>query len=234
MAKKRVPISTELSAEVMFASDRTCCVCNERGKSVQIHHIDEDPSHNTFDNLAVLCLQCHDDTQITGGFGRKLNAELVLKYRDKWYSRVSARREEVDRKAIERVVGTKKKTTPIATVDYSEERSDSMLEYVNSLPEYGTELKAKLRRKLDSGVTATMVQATYDYIDALQGILVVSQDSWNLTLPHADGSRVKGLESISTSRSLDISSMSHKRSVLPQFRIIRSNFGVSAISDHNA
>lgn len=172
MTKKRVPISAELSTDVMFASDRTCCVCNERGKSVQIHHIDEDPANNVFENLAVLCLQCHDETQITGGFGRKLNAELVTRYREQWYSRVIARREEADRDAVERVVGTRAKSALIGTIEHSEERVDAILEYVNSLPEYRTKLRARLDPELDSGVTARMVQASYDYIDSLRGILV--------------------------------------------------------------
>ncbi len=120
----------------MFLADRTCCVCNERGKAVQVHHIDEDPSNNDFENLAVVCLQCHDDTQIKGGFGRKLNAELVIKYRSEWLVRVRKRRDEADQNAISRVSGRKRITHPIGTIEYSEERNDAILEYVNSLPEY--------------------------------------------------------------------------------------------------
>ena len=39
--KQRIPIPIELSDEVLKLSDRTCCVCREKGKDVQIHHIDE-------------------------------------------------------------------------------------------------------------------------------------------------------------------------------------------------
>lgn len=46
MAKNRKPIPEDLAANVIFQSDFTCCVCREREKSVQIHHINEDPSHN--------------------------------------------------------------------------------------------------------------------------------------------------------------------------------------------
>ena len=63
MAKDRVPIPPEIAAELLFASDHTCCVCRDRGRAVQIHHIDEDPANNTEENLSVLCLLCHDDTQ---------------------------------------------------------------------------------------------------------------------------------------------------------------------------
>jgi 5-methylcytosine-specific restriction endonuclease McrA len=65
-AKHRTPIPDDLAAEVLFVADRTCCVCQERGKAIQIHHIDENPSNNTFENLAVLCPQCHNDTQLVG------------------------------------------------------------------------------------------------------------------------------------------------------------------------
>jgi hypothetical protein len=75
----------------MFASDRTCCVCRREKDRVQIHHIDEDPSNNTFDNLAVVCLHCHSDTQRTGGFVRGVNAELVRLYNSSWRDVVKLR-----------------------------------------------------------------------------------------------------------------------------------------------
>jgi len=114
----------------MFASDSTCCVCRERGKAVQVHHVDEDPSNNRFANLAVLCLECHNQTQLSGGFGRRLNADLMIKYREEW------------------------------------------LAHVESLPDLRAGLRKTAQAQWDSGVTATMVQASYDYIDALQGVLV--------------------------------------------------------------
>src|SRR5215207_522045 len=92
MTPRRTKIPSDLAADVMFAADRTCCVCHEPRRSVHIHHLDEDHSNNDPDNLAVVCLQCHDDTQLSGGFGRKLNANLVRRYRDDWYASVAARR----------------------------------------------------------------------------------------------------------------------------------------------
>lgn len=93
---------------------------------MQIHHIDENPSNNNVENLAVLCLQCHDDTQIKGGVGRKLNAELVIKYRSEWLVRVQQRRDEADQNATSRVSGRKRITHPIGTIEYSEERNNAM------------------------------------------------------------------------------------------------------------
>ena len=97
MTKKiRVPIPEDISAEILFLSDRTCCVCTTRGKQVQIHHIDENPANNNIDNLAVLCFECHDLTLIKGGFGRKLDASQIIKYRKDWLDRVKQRKEKAD------------------------------------------------------------------------------------------------------------------------------------------
>jgi tetratricopeptide (TPR) repeat protein len=90
--KARTPIPSEMAARVLFLSDRTCCVCRVQGKPVQIHHIDENPSNNSFKNLAVLCFDCHRETQIRGGFDRKLDADQVTLYRDDWYRTVAQQR----------------------------------------------------------------------------------------------------------------------------------------------
>lgn len=173
--KNRIPIPTEMSTEVMFASDSACCKCRERGKTVQIHHIDDDPSNNSFKNLSVLCLECHNETQIHGGFGRKLNSDLVIKYRDEWIERVKTRRDEADRLAISRVAGISLNDDEFIFTEkmpYSEERGDKILEYVNSLPDLRREIESKAQSDWDSGVTARMVDASYEYVHALEGILV--------------------------------------------------------------
>lgn len=99
--KKRVPLPKSLSAQVLFDSDRTCCVCRQRGKPIQIHHIDEDPSNNAISNLSVLCLECHELTQISGGFGRKLDADQVMLYRDQWTASISTLRGRPDSNPVE-------------------------------------------------------------------------------------------------------------------------------------
>jgi hypothetical protein len=90
--KVRIPIPDDVAANVLFRSDRTCCVCHKAGKQVQIHHINENPADNDPSNLAVLCLECHAQTQISGGFGRRLNSKLVTLYRDHWLSVIEMRR----------------------------------------------------------------------------------------------------------------------------------------------
>ncbi len=51
MKKDRVAIPQELADRVIFAADRTCCVCRQPHRNFQVHHIDEDPSHNVFAKL---------------------------------------------------------------------------------------------------------------------------------------------------------------------------------------
>jgi hypothetical protein len=100
MAKKdRKPIPNETAARVLFLADRTCCVCRGKGKPVQIHHIDENPANNDLRNLAVLCFDCHRETQIRGGFDRKLDADQVILYRDDW-NRIVARRRATEEVAM--------------------------------------------------------------------------------------------------------------------------------------
>ncbi|HWZ46479.1 MAG TPA: DUF3298 domain-containing protein [Candidatus Saccharimonadales bacterium] len=92
--KQRVEIPAAVAATVLFQSDRTCCVCRQRGKPIQIHHIDDAPRNNESDNLAVLCFDCHRDTQIRGGFDRKLDAQQIRLYKVDWIERVEGARSQ--------------------------------------------------------------------------------------------------------------------------------------------
>jgi hypothetical protein len=77
MTKPRTPIPDDISAEIMLLHDRTCCVCHQRELAVQIHHIDEDPTNHTVSNLAVLCLEHHEQTQVRGGFAKNLKLPML-------------------------------------------------------------------------------------------------------------------------------------------------------------
>lgn len=65
---------------------------------MQIHHIDGNHSNHNIRNLAVLCFDCHDKTQLKGGFGRKLDADQIILYRNYWYSHVEQQRSINDSK----------------------------------------------------------------------------------------------------------------------------------------
>lgn len=92
MPRSRRPVlPKELEARVLFASDRRCCICRREDPKVQIHHIDENPAHNDFANLAAVCPNCHTDIHARGGFVRGLSPDLVRLYNDSWRAIVQLR-----------------------------------------------------------------------------------------------------------------------------------------------
>jgi hypothetical protein len=181
MPKERTPIPRDVAAEVLFRHHHTCCVCNEPGKPVQIHHIDDDPSNNAIENFAVLCLEDHDRTQVIGGFARKLTAVEVVRYRDEWVKRVKSRWEEADKIAVGRMSGE-----PLASVDTStsakvdsaadtewKRPAEEMLEaYIRHLPDLRHAAYEKARPEWDSGVNSRMKIATRNVIDIFERVLV--------------------------------------------------------------
>jgi hypothetical protein len=54
--------------------------------------MDEDPSNHDARNLVVLCLDCHQETQVKGGFSRRLDLDQIRLYRDSWNQAVAAER----------------------------------------------------------------------------------------------------------------------------------------------
>lgn len=173
MAKTRVPVLPDVAAKVLFAADYTCCVCRERGRPVQIHHVDEDPSNNAEANLAALCLLCHDQTQIKGGFGRNLDAKLVIEYRDDWVQRVRVRRDRADEIAALRMAGAE---VAIPTQEEAEAlripAGEALTAYANSLPAILATGYEAARPRWDSGITSEMMQGTYDLIDVIVQMLI--------------------------------------------------------------
>ena len=162
----------------MFLTDSTCCVCRIRGKPVQIHHIDKNSSNNTFENLAVLCQECHNEAHIQGGFSQKLDAQLVTKYRDEWLKDVKLRRDSANERAIEIQIGeiSKSDHSKVEPQSHNIEQTKSEkppITYINLLPAFKSALQQQVQPKRDSGNRSEMVQANYDYIDSLTGILIM-------------------------------------------------------------
>ena len=81
----------------MFQHDRICCVCNTPGLAVQ------NPAHHTIENFAVLCLQHHDETQVQGGFSKRLKAADIFRSHDDWVRRVQGRRDKADELVIQQM-----------------------------------------------------------------------------------------------------------------------------------
>jgi hypothetical protein len=91
--KSRPRISVDLEADVLYKSDHTCSVCRTRGIGVQIHHIDGDPTHNTQDNLMVLCLEDHNKASSRSPLSKAYTPIELKKYRTEWEKIVQTRRE---------------------------------------------------------------------------------------------------------------------------------------------
>jgi hypothetical protein len=183
MAKKlRVSIPDDIAADILFLSDRTCCVCNTRGKQVQIHHIDENPANNDIDNLSVLCFDCHDQTMIKGGFGRKLDAKQIIMYRSEWLERVKNRKVKADEIASVQTVTGSTKTVIVHTetvnltddfLNYkTHDDPDILKEYLDKILIIHQAQLTIAQTKWDSGVTANMNQGNYDIIDFYEEVLI--------------------------------------------------------------
>jgi len=66
MPKKRLTLSKTTEKRAFQQAASVCGFCPEHEiASLQIHHIDSDPSNNVLENLLVVCATCH--TKITGG-----------------------------------------------------------------------------------------------------------------------------------------------------------------------
>lgn len=174
MKKSRIPIPPETAAELLFTSDHTCCVCRERGRPVQIHHIDENPANNTKANLSVLCLLCHDDTQIKGGFGRKLDAKLVMQYRDDWHARVSVRRNKADELAALRMANSAVvlPSTGLEAEALMNSADQALVTYIKKLPDALALGYATAKQQWGTGITAEMSEGTNELIDLVMQMLV--------------------------------------------------------------
>lgn len=153
-------------------------MCRERGKTVQIHHIDEDPTNHSIENLAVLCFEDHERTQIKGGFGRKLLGPEVRRYRDDWIERVKKRREEADRIMIAAMGGggsiaadvvTKRGAAPS---EWEAPPRAQLVAYIEHLPRLRREAYENARYGWDTGVTSEMRRATSEVIDIMERVLV--------------------------------------------------------------
>jgi hypothetical protein len=175
MARKiRISVPEELAAQVLFASDHTCCKCEERGLPVQIHHIDENPANSDPLNLAVLCLICHDETQVKGGFARRLSPAEVRLYRDNWLQRVEKRRRDADVLVVARMAGTR--VQPASTPAQQTGMAQSALSgaeieaYVESLPGILLEVCNLVRRDWNEGPTVDMVRAAYYITEVLTDV----------------------------------------------------------------
>jgi hypothetical protein len=167
----RINIPDDIATEVLFKHDRTCCVCQERGKTIQIHHIDDDPSNNGEDNLTVLCLACHNDTQIKGGFGRSLSAPRVIKYRDDWIERVSSIRKRADEMMVQRQLGVINDALD-RSISWQPPGDLELATYIESIPDTMKRAYAFAQPDWNTGATNVVAQATYQLVHVAERLWI--------------------------------------------------------------
>jgi hypothetical protein len=167
MPAPRIP--EEVSAQVLFEHDRTCCVCNQPGLAIQIHHIDENPSNNDPANLAVLCLQHHEETQVRGGFGKKLKAVDVQLYRREWLARVVRRREEADKIVIARL--SEARSTDLDERTWARPSMEALATTIQTLPLIYEDIYKRAAPYLQSIVR-------HDMLHGLSMVIDVFAESW--------------------------------------------------------
>jgi hypothetical protein len=95
--KKRKRVPGGLTDRLMAANRHTCCICREPRHPVEKHHIDDDPSNNQWNNLAVLCRNCHGVVTVKGSLGARYTPGEVLRYKLDWEKRCAeAEEDEID------------------------------------------------------------------------------------------------------------------------------------------
>ena len=80
--RKKIPLRTV--TEIRYRNRNTCCICRDPKKGVVIHHIDGNRNNNDPSNLAVVCLEHHDEIHKKGGITRRISPELVKKFKHDW------------------------------------------------------------------------------------------------------------------------------------------------------
>jgi hypothetical protein len=105
--KQRRAIPVKVKDRLMVANRHTCCICHEPRHPVEKHHIDGDPADNAWNNLAVVCRNCHGLVTAKGNVGASYTPGEVLRYKLLWEkSCAEAGAEEID-SPVEEVHETK-------------------------------------------------------------------------------------------------------------------------------
>lgn len=83
---RRRSLPADVVADVVTTSRRRCCICfalrkDDTEKRGQIAHLDRDASNNTFENLAFLCLEHHDQYDSRTSQSKGLTIDEVKRYR---------------------------------------------------------------------------------------------------------------------------------------------------------
>lgn len=85
---KRPPIPPATQRSIRRKNLDVCCVCKERGIGTNFHHIDGKPSNNAEENLALLCVQEHDQHHRPHAYDKskhlELGADRIREFKREW------------------------------------------------------------------------------------------------------------------------------------------------------
>ena len=87
MVKKRELIPGDLTDLLVVANRHTCCICRRPRHPVEKYQIDENPSNNEWNNVAVVCRNCRRLISAKGHLGARYAPGEVLRYKLDWEQR---------------------------------------------------------------------------------------------------------------------------------------------------
>lgn len=88
MSRPKIP--KPLERRLLYESAYVCVVCQSSG--CQIHHIDQNHSNNSENNLVVLCLKHHDEAHTKRQLSKNLDPKAIKDAKTTWVSNVEQRR----------------------------------------------------------------------------------------------------------------------------------------------
>jgi hypothetical protein len=171
--KSRIKINVDLRDQMLFESNRICCICTEQGKDVQIHHIDENSANNDYDNLVVICLDCHSKVHQKGGFGRNWTVGQLQQYKIEWIERVENRKREADKLAsLQSVTGIQNFQSQLDELNYKDINDPILSTYLEKILIIHTAQKTIAQMDFDTGYVIDTAQACDKLVDFYESILV--------------------------------------------------------------
>ena len=174
--RKKIPKQTEIT--LLDICDHTCCVCRE-SQEIQIHHINKDSQDNNIENLAVLCLNCHDKAEKTGGLSRNFSPEYITKRREEWIAICEERKEKHVKRKNEKDNKKPANLEPQDIFSQGQPLTTLQIAIINSLPKIKAGLLVKRNKQLSEAVTMStidMVNAYTAYNESLKSILIMVAD----------------------------------------------------------
>ncbi|ALL13162.1 hypothetical protein [Caulobacter henricii] len=120
----------------------------------------------------MLCLDHHNQTELKGGFARKLGPDLVRKYRDEWVATVTRGRIEIERRLNEQAQRLPQYERSFVDPSATLGENPALADYLDSLPDLLLATVRSLRTDLNSGVTLDVVMSSGEVVSILESMWV--------------------------------------------------------------